>query len=457
MFLPGYNHIEKLEDTNLWTLYHARSIADNLDVMIQEFHYPFAGTFDTDKGISRNNRDERTTNGLIVPIRYETFQQKTVCIYPLFYGHSFEKRIEEQALSLKEFFSFALQLVRIIKNLHNLGWTTPDLHPANLYILEQENKLALLCANPVLIGEQIKHAIYSFDRVAYYAPEYTGRTDRALDRRTDLYSLGVIFYQMLTNALPFHVKERAQIIYSHLTALPEAPHRLNSEIPQVLSDMIVKLLAKMAEERYQSAEGLEADLEKCAIQFNKEGEVSNFQIGMFDSLKSYENVSIMYGREIEKNKLMNSYQEITQGGMKVVTIQGPSGIGKTELVNQFKEKLLQENAFYINGKFDQLKKNIPYVPIIQAFRLLIKQIISQGEQAVEKWKQLFHEKLAEQTNVITFLLPELEWITGKQQPLESLDSVQNHHRLLVTFHKFITAITDERPLIIFIDDIQWAD
>jgi predicted ATPase/signal transduction histidine kinase len=285
--------------------------------------------------------------------------------------------------------------------------------------------------------------------------------NRAIDYRTDFYSLGVTFYELLTHQLPFETTDAMELVHCHIAKQPVPPHLLKREereIPKAVSDIVLKLMAKTAEERYQSAWGLKADLETCLHQLQTSDLILEFPLACQDISDKFQIPQKLYGREEEVDQLLTTFNRVSQGTTELMLFVGYSGIGKSALVNEVHKPIVQRRGYFISGKFDQFKRNIPYASLIQAFQELIRELLTETEAQLQTWKQKLLDALGSNGQVIIDVIPELELIIGKQPSVPQLGSSESQNRFNLVFQKFLGVFTQkEHPLVIFLDDLQWAD
>jgi PAS domain S-box-containing protein len=295
--------------------------------------------------------------------------------------------------------------------------------------------------------------------LAYMAPEQTGRMNRSVDSRSDLYSLGVTLYEMLTGSLPFTASDPMEWVHCHIARQADAPDKRASGIPQVLSSIVMKLLAKTAEERYQTAAGVEADLRRCLIEWQLHGRIDPFPLGARDASDRLLIAEELYGRETEIAALLAAFDRVvTQGAPELVLVSGYSGVGKSSLVNELHKVLVPQRGLFAAGKFDQYKRDIPYATLAQAFQTLIRQILVKSEAEVEQWRRALSEALGAHGQLIVNLVPELEFITGKQPAVPDLPPQEVQNRFQLVFRRFLGVFARrEHPLALFLDDLQWLD
>ena len=294
--------------------------------------------------------------------------------------------------------------------------------------------------------------------LAYMAPEQTGRMNRPVDKRADLYSFGVMLYELLTGRLPFEGNDRLEWIHAHIAKTPIPPSKLDERIPASADAIVLKLLSKHAEDRYHGAAGLKRDLERCAAELNQ-GENSEFELGTEDAPDDFRVAHRLYGREIEVAELIDGFDRARSSGSSVVTlIGGYSGVGKSSLVGELYQPIVRERGRFVSGKFDQYKRDIPYATIVQAFRDLLRSLLSLGEESLAGWRERIREALGMNGRLIVDVIPELELLVGPQAPVLDLDALEGQNRFELAFGAFVRVFArPEHPLVIFLDDMQWAD
>lgn len=291
---------------------------------------------------------------------------------------------------------------------------------------------------------------------AYMAPEQTGRMRRGGDYRSDYYSLGMLFYELLTGRLAFETDDVMELIYSHIARAPIAPFKINPEVPQQLSDIVVRLLAKNAEDRYQSLEGLQADCERCRNELLTTGTVSRFVLGERDISDRLMIPQRLYGREHEVRQMVGALERVTVAGAELLLVTGYSGIGKSSLVNEIQKPVIGKRGYFIAGKFDQFKRTIPYSAITQALRELMRQILTESETRICEWRDKLLKALGPNGALIINAVPELEHLIGRQPHVSQSGAEPNLYSYVM--QNFIGVFTQAKhPLVLFLDDLQWAD
>ncbi|WP_413201285.1 ATP-binding protein, partial [Nostoc piscinale] len=294
--------------------------------------------------------------------------------------------------------------------------------------------------------------------LAYISPEQTGRMNRGIDYRTDFYSLGVTFYELLTGELPFQSQDAMELVHSHIAKTAPFIHAINPDIPSVISEIVKKLMAKNAEDRYQSALGLKFDLEKCLNQLKETGEIKSLELGQRDVCDRFIIPDKLYGRETEVNTLLEAFERVSQGATEMMLVAGFSGIGKTAVVNEVHKPIVRQRGYFIKGKYDQFQRNIPFSAFVQAFRDLMGQLLSESDAKLQTWKTKLLEAIGENGQILIDVIPELERIIGIQPPAPELSGIAAENRFNSLLQNFVQVFTNqEHPLVIFLDDLQWAD
>lgn len=294
--------------------------------------------------------------------------------------------------------------------------------------------------------------------LSYISPEQTGRMNRVVDYRTDLYSLGVSLYEALTQQLPFAGDNSMELVHAHLAKQTAPPHEVNPQIPQALSMIIMRLLAKNAEDRYQSAFGLKYDLEQCLQQWQTEGKIDVFPLGQQDFSGKFKIVEKLYGREDEIETILSVFDRITQGSKELLLVTGYSGIGKSALVNEMHKPMTQKQGRFISGKYDQYQRDIPYSAINQAFNQFCAYLLTLQNDDLQYWRTLIQETLGNNGRLLNEVIPNLKLIIGEQPEVPEVGPQEAQNRFNLLMQNFVRVIsTQEHPMILFLDDLQWAD
>lgn len=375
---------------------------------------------------------------------------------------SLDKWRGKNAISLPNFFKIAGELAQIINVIHETGIIHGGIKPHNILINPQTLDVRIIdFITPIDIRE-ISHFIYDQDFVestlAYTSPEQTGRINHRVDFSTDMYSLGIVFYELLTGQLPFKSTDPLELIHSHLAQEAPPVHRINKNVPAVLGDIVAKMCLKEPEKRYQSGAGLYADLHRCETEFAATKKIPKFKIGLQDHRRRVVFISKMVGRDNEAKIVLQQYDKVTRGGFGCVFISGLPGIGKTRLIQELQRPLVEHRGYFTSGKFDLYQKNIPYSSLLQALRNLIRTLLTESDAQVAFWKRRILETVGTQGRVICDVIPELNVLIGQQPDVPTLPPVEARNRFNNLFGQFLACLAQrEYPLILFIDDLQWCD
>ena len=295
--------------------------------------------------------------------------------------------------------------------------------------------------------------------LAYMAPEQTGRMNRSIDSRSDLYALGVTLYEVLTGSLPFTASDPMTLVHCHIARRPVPPQERLKEIPSLVSAIIMKLLAKTAEERYQTAAGLESDLRRCLAAWNTQRRIDDFPLGEHDTPDRLLMPEKLYGRTREVETLVASFDRIVTGGVpELVVVSGYSGIGKSSVVNELQRVLVPPRGLFASGKFDQYKRDIPYSTLVQAFQSLVRPLLGKSDAELSGWRGALLEALGQNGRLMIDVVPELKLIIGDQPPVPELSPQDAQRRFLLVLRRFLSVFArPEHPLVLFLDDLQWLD
>jgi len=367
-----------------------------------------------------------------------------------------------EGLPINEFLPMAIQIASALDGLYRHHVIHKDIKPANILInpITKQVKLIDFSIASLLPREtqEIENPNVLEGTLPYISPEQTGRMNRGIDYRTDFYSLGVTFYELLTGKLPFQSNDPMDLVHCHLAKQPIPVDRINNSVPSMLSAIVSKLMAKNAEARYQSAIGLKYDLETCLYQWQKTGEIASFKLGQRDLCDRFIIPEKLYGRESEVFSLLEAFDRVSAGSTEMMLVAGFSGIGKTAVVNEVHKPIVRQRGYFIKGKFDQFQRNLPFIAFVQAFRDLMGQLLSESDAKVEQWKTQILVALGENAQVVVEVIPELERIIGEQPPAPELSGSAAQNRFNRLFANFISVFTtEEHPLVIFLDDLQWSD
>ncbi|BAU64892.1 ATP-binding region ATPase domain protein [Stanieria sp. NIES-3757] len=461
--VTGYNLIEVLYENNKTLVYRALKESDSTSVIIKTLKTEYPPI----EELARLRHEYQilqslTIEGVVKPLALENYQNGLALILSDFGGETLKKALASASFKLENFLQIAIQLASILAQLHQNNIIHKDIKPQNILINLQKDRIEIIDFSISSRLSKEEQTISNPDlfegSLAYMSPEQTGRMNRSIDYRTDFYSLGITFYEMLTGHLPFTATDALELIHCHIAQTPRSPKEINQQIPQVVSNIVMKLFSKTSEERYQNALGLKADLETCLNKLQTTGKIDNFVVGKLDQYSQFIISQKLYGREKEVASLINTFERVTLGATEMILVSGYSGIGKSSLVNEVHKPIVRQRGYFITGKFDQFKRNIPYAPFIQAFQELIRQLLTESQEKIVIWQAKILEALGTNGQIVIDVIPEIELIIGSQPPLPLLGATETRNRFNRVFQQFIQVFCQpEHPLVIFLDDLQWSD
>ncbi len=373
------------------------------------------------------------------------------------------ERLVGGPMELRQFLRVATGLAAAVGRVHQHGLIHKDIKPANALVNAATGQVWLMGFG---IASRLPRERQSPDppevldgALAYMAPEQTGRMNRSIDSRSDLYSLGVTLYQLLTGSLPFAASDPMEWVHCHIARQPVQPSERAQGVPAPVSAIILKLLAKTAEERYQTAAGVAADLGRCLGQWEAMGRIDAFALGTQDTSDRLLMPERLYGRDRERAALLGVFDGVVAtGAAALVLVYGYSGVGKSSVVHELHKAIVRPRGIFLSGKFDQYRRDIPYATVAQAFRSLIRQILSESEAQVECWRNAIRSAVGPNGQLIVSLIPELEFVIGKQPAVAVLPATEAESRFHMVFRSFLGVFArQEHPLALFLDDLQWLD
>ncbi len=373
------------------------------------------------------------------------------------------ERLLGAPMAVERFLRLAIAISAALGKVHQRGLVHKDAKPANILVDCADGRARLTGFG---VASRLPHERQAPEppeiiagTLAYMAPEQTGRMNRSIDWRSDFYALGVTLYQMLTGRLPFSATDPMEWVHCHIARMPTPPAERQAGVPIAVSDIVMKLLAKTAEERYQTAAGLEHDLRRCLAEWERCGRVEPFALGERDTPDQLLTPGKLYGREREIERLFAAFDRVAAtDASELVLVSGYSGVGKSSVVNELHKRLVARHGLFAAGKFDRLKRDIPYATLAQAFQSLVRSLLGKSEEELAGWREALREALGPNGRLIADLVPELTLVIGEQPPVAALESQQEKGRFQLVFRRFISAFaTAEHPLALFLDDLQWLD
>ncbi|MEH2088321.1 trifunctional serine/threonine-protein kinase/ATP-binding protein/sensor histidine kinase [Nostoc sp.] len=464
--IPGYRIYDLLYNGSRTLVYRGVRETDSLPVVIKLLKNPYPSfsellSFRNQYTIAKNLNHP----GIIQTYSLEPYQNGYALVMEDFGGISLKDFAKVERLhitSLKEFLLSAISLCNTLDIVIRHRIIHKDIKPSNILINPETKQVKLIDFSIASLlpreTQEIQNANALEGTLAYLSPEQTGRMNRGIDYRSDFYSLGVTFYELLTGVLPFISDDPMELVHCHLAKNPIAIHHQNPNIPLVLSEIISKLMAKNAEERYQSALGIKHDLEICLSQLQATGNIEYFTLGERDISDRFLIPEKLYGRETEVLTLLQAFEKVSLGTTEMMLVAGFSGIGKTAVVNEVHKPIVRQRGYFIKGKYDQFQRNIPFSAFVQAFRDLMGQLLSESDAQLQAWKTKILEAVGDNGQVLIDVIPELERIVGTQPPAIELSGSAAETRFNLLMQKFVQIFTSvEHPLVMFLDDLQWAD
>jgi predicted ATPase/tRNA A-37 threonylcarbamoyl transferase component Bud32 len=495
--LPGYKILTQIYESSNTLVYRGIQEQDNKPIILKLHteEYP------TPSELARYRQEYEITrnlnlDGVVKAYRLEKYQSTLVIIFEDFGGESLTTWMNKRKFTLEEFLSIAIKITETLGEIHTANIIHKDIKPSNIFFNPENGKVKIIDfgISTVLSRENptIKNPNVLEGTLAYMSPEQTGRMNRSLDYRSDFYSLGATFYELLTCQLPFNSTDAMELVHCHIAKQPVPPHLLGGgePCPKAVSDLVMKLMAKTAEERYQSAWGLKADLQECLFQLQNQGQIAEFPLGRHDISNKFQIPQKLYGREQEVETLLAAFERVSgeeegsrgwgvgvdfspatspqsniqsplikagQGGVEMMLIAGYSGIGKSALVQELYKPITRQRGYFISGKFDQFKGNILYSAIASAFSDLVRQLLTESEAQLQRWREKLLAAMGSNSQVIIDVIPEVELIVGPQPPVAELEPTESQNRFNLVFQNFIRVFCQpEHPLAIFLDDLQWS-
>jgi predicted ATPase/signal transduction histidine kinase/CheY-like chemotaxis protein/tRNA A-37 threonylcarbamoyl transferase component Bud32 len=462
--LPNYQISAQIYESANSVVYRGVRNQDNQPVILKVLKEDYP----TPEELTRYRQEYDITRllanfeGVVKTYGLEKHQNTLVIILEDFGAESLKILQEQRTLTLDELLTFAIQAAEILGQIHKQNIIHKDINPSNLIlnpntgvlkiidfgISTQLSKQHLRLTNPEVLEGTL----------AYMSGEQTGRMNRALDYRTDFYSLGATFYELFTGKTPFESSDAMELVHSHIAKQPTPPHQINPDLPQTISNIILKLLEKTAEARYQSAWGIKADLQECQHQLANHGTIEPFALAQQDISERFQIPQKLYGREPEIDTLVAAFERVASGKAEMMLVAGYSGIGKSVLVKEIYKSLSEKKGYFIAGKFDQFQRNVPYSAVVNAFGDLVQLLLTETKVQLMAWKEKLLAALGSNGQIIIDVIPEIEWIIGAQPAVPQLGPTESQNRFNFVFQNLMRVFCQpEHPLVMFLDDLQWVD
>lgn len=462
MKISGYDIREEISRGKNFTICRAVKENDGTQYVLKIVDKKTVHDFDVIRSLRQEFRLLKQVESpyVIKAVEWRDPKDHAVLVLEDINGRSLKDILKFNRFNLEQFLELSLKIATGLAAIHRQNIIHKDINPSNIIWDSGSGSLKIIDFH-IALKFDIKVSYLGNPEklqgtLAYISPEQTGRMNRRVDQRTDLYSLGIVFYELLTGKLPFRSVNPMEIVYHHLARDPEPPHVLEPRLPELVSKIILKLLAKDPEDRYQSVEGLMYDLEK--IQKQADSGAEDFRLGEKDFSGKLQVPERLYGREQETRQLLDAYQRVSRGTKEMILVAGYSGTGKTALVNEIHKPITKDRGYFISGKFDQLQRTIPYFAFSQALNQFCQLLLTEDREMLMQWKKRILKAVGNLGKVLTDIVPQLESVIGIQPDVPEVGGDDARKRFNFAFQRFIQAVsTREHPLVLFLDDLQWAD
>jgi predicted ATPase/GAF domain-containing protein/anti-anti-sigma regulatory factor len=459
---PAYTLLERIHDGPGAAIHRGRRTKDGVGVVLKLLKSDIPAPADIERLASEHELLRRLDlPGVPRPLGLETHDGRLALVLSAPPGRPLGDVLRAQRLGLEMALRIGFALAQVLAALHRHGVVHGDLRPGTTIVDLEPCTVTLIdfgvSAGLARRGEGTR-AEPPPSELAYASPERTGRMNRRADHRSDLYSLGVVLYEMLTGAPPFVSRDPIEIVHGHVARPPAPVHERAPEVPHLVSDIVARLLEKAAEDRYQTASGLAADLTECLVRLRRDGRIDAFPLGQQDRAAVPHMPSRLHGRDAELSTLAEATTRAGRGGVELVLLAGPSGVGKSSLADALGADVARKGGYFAAGKCDQIHQSAPFAPFTQACRALVRRALAEPPDALADLAARLGHALGPNGRVVADLVPELERILGRQPPVPELGPTEAQNRFHLAFQRFLCAFcARERPLALFLDDLQWAD
>ncbi len=464
MMFTDYELVERIEETPTTSIFKAYSKRDPSRPLILKV-FKAGSLSEAAKGQIRQKIEHlRILNDplLITPTHFGEREGTCYMVHEYFDGVPLDRLMRERSrLPLDNFLVIACALAHALEKVHEAGIIHGGIKPRNI-LVDRDLNIRLMDFITAVDVRDVSHFIYdrSFIRntLAYTSPEQTGRINHRVVFSSDLYSLGIVFYEMLAGRVPFLSNDPLELIHQHLAREAPTVRELDPEVPAVVSDIIAKLMLKEPEKRYQSSKGLLDDLVRCRDELSAHGTIRYFPLEKSVCTHRVTFISKMVGRDDEARVILDEYEKVINGEFRSLFISGLSGIGKTRLIQELQKPIVKHRGYFASGKFDVYQRNSPYSSLIQALSGLLRTFLTESDERVALWRSRMLEAVGQNGKVLTDVIPELEILIGVQPPVKELPPVESLNRFHDVFDRFLGCLaSEENPLTLFIDDLQWCD
>lgn len=458
----GFKISDQVRESSRYVVYRASRSKDSKPVMIQTFR----SSYPTYRDVNHLKQEflilsKLSHPNIVKPIGLENFENLPVLVTEDYSGVPLSQVLKKGPLDFVLLLKFAIGITRAVSFLHSKNIIHKNLNPDNILVNSQGEVKILGFEFAMERGRDLSYSNVSEAlelRLHYISPEQTGRMNRPTDHRTDLYSIGAICYEMITGRPVFTFQDPVELMHAHLALLPESPAKLRGGLPTTIKNIVLKLLKKNTEDRYQSCSGLLYDLEQCMYQLLSFNLIEDFELATHDHRDQFQISSKIYGRDAELKEMEKIFHRVQAHKAELVLVSGYSGIGKSSFVREFQKQIDLEGGFFIAGKFEQYKKNPPLSSLLLALNDLISQILMRSEEQRDYWRGIAMQALGNSGQLIVEIMPDLELLIGPQPEVPILPIAESKNRFDQVFNSFIRAFArEDHPICIFLDDLQWLD
>lgn len=461
--LPGYAIGELLHNSSSSAVYRGRRLDDGAHVVVKR---PQANTISARQLTRYRNEYEILRSidfeGVIKVHDLLRHQQQLALILEEFDGVALKEWLKVSKPSLLDRLHVAVDVARSLGEVHDAGIIHKDINSQNVMIDPATGRTKLIDFG---IATRLRSQKNSFQfptalegTLAYIAPEQTGRMNHSIDHRADWYSFGITLYELFSGTLPHESDDPLESVHFHIAGKPPSLHERDERIPQALANVVTKLIQKAPEDRYQSAEGVAADLERCVSAMESGEALEPFDLGSMDRIDQFDLPQRLYGREGEIAELLGAFERVAAGSVEALLVAGNAGIGKSSLVREMYEPITRRRGYFVSGKYDQLREDVPFSALVDALQDLVGQLLTENEESVKDWRKAIQSAVGVNGQVIVDVIPSLELIIGPQAGVPPLPGVEAENRFKMVFKSFVQVFAKSaHPLVLFLDDMQWAD
>lgn len=461
--IPGFRIVEPLSQKTKTLVFRAVRERDGEPVVLKTNRDPspspkdlarFRNAFDLVRRLDHPH--------LVKGLELLPMGKALVMVMEDFGGVALSSTLADGPLDIDTFIDYALKLTSALGHIHEHRVIHKDIKPANIVHVPSTGRLGIIdfgIAGRLSTEKQELVSLHILEgSLPYMSPEQTGRTSRPLDYRTDFYALGVTCFEMLTGRRPFESRDALELVHCHLAKSAPLAHEVDPSVPPALSEILRRLMAKNAAERYQSARGLEADLQRCRDQWRHAGEIAVFDLGRGDELSRFQLPQQLYGRERQVDELVETFVSAVAGGVEIVLVSGESGVGKSALLEELQRPIAENRGYFIEAKFDQYRRDTPFSAVSRAFGDLVRHLAAEPAERVSGWRHRLLDSLGGMGRVLIDVIPEVKLLIGEQPSVPELMAQESLNRFVDLFLRFLKVLSDAgHPLVCFLDDLQWAD